>query len=260
MLRAEGVCTVYAGRDVFGRVDGLPSISLLLFEVTAIGHHPAGIRVASDTIRVLSGLATNMSVPTVIMPGEAGRQMYSHRLCHDLHCRTLSIHRIGQVIILKMTNRCITFRLFRVETAAAGPLCDSLCDPRGHTNQIEPELIKTLNVNGFEKPLSGRQNAKEKGGTDEEFRIELLVLEMLDVCRDQHSRAFYRLVARQIPEELIRAVLSETRYQDGMGRITKSRGAFFTDQLRRLAKDRGINLEFKLHSLYPKKFCPLKPP
>ena len=29
------------------------------------------------------------------------------------------------------------------------PVCDSLCDPRGHTNQIELERSKTLNVNGF---------------------------------------------------------------------------------------------------------------
>ena len=31
-----------------------------------------------------------------------------------------------------------------------------------------------------------------------------------------------------------------------MGRITKSRGAFFTDQLRRLARERGIELGLKL--------------
>ena len=45
-----------------------------------------------------------------------------------------------------------------------------------------------------------------------------------------------------VPEELIRAALSETKYQNRMGRITKSRGAFFTDQLQRLARDRGIEL------------------
>jgi len=65
---------------------------------------------------------------------------------------------------------------------------------------------------------------------------------MLDVCRDKHSRGFYRLVAQKVPEELIRAALSETKYQDRMGRITKSRGAFFGDQLRRLARERGLDL------------------
>ena len=76
----------------------------------------------------------------------------------------------------------------------------------------------------------------------EESRIGSLVIDMLEVCRDRHSRGFYRLVAQNISEELIRAALSETKYKDRMGRITKSRGAFFTDQLRRLALRRGMEL------------------
>jgi hypothetical protein len=126
------------------------------------------------------------------------------------------------------------------------PVCDSLCDLRGHTNQIELDRTKTLNVNGFEKSLSDSLGEKGKGSAEEEFRLESLVIEMLDVCRDKHSRGFYRLVAQKVPEELIRAALSETKYQDRMGRITKSRGAFFTDQLRRLARERGIELSLKL--------------
>jgi hypothetical protein len=63
---------------------------------------------------------------------------------------------------------------------------------------------------------------------------------MLEVCRDPHSRGFYRLVAEKVPEELIRAALSETKYQAHIGRIRKSRGAFFTDEITRLAKQRGI--------------------
>jgi hypothetical protein len=121
-------------------------------------------------------------------------------------------------------------------------LCDSLCDPRGHANQIEPDRTKTLNVNGFRKALSEGQTANGSLSAAEKIRVGSLVIEMLDVCRDKHSRGFYRLVAQNVPEELIRAALSETRYQDRMGRITKSRGAFFTDQLRRLARERGIEL------------------
>jgi hypothetical protein len=33
----------------------------------------------------------------------------------------------------------------------------------------------------------------------------------------------------------IERALAETKYQDTMGRIAKSRGAFFTDHIRRLA-------------------------
>jgi hypothetical protein len=40
---------------------------------------------------------------------------------------------------------------------------------------------------------------------------------MLEVCRDPHSRGFYRLVAEKVPEELIRAALSETKYQAHIG-------------------------------------------
>jgi len=112
--------------------------------------------------------------------------------------------------------------------------------PMGDTNQIEPELIKTLNVNGFKKSLSDSQAGKSSGSAEDEFRIGILVLEMLDVCHDRHSRGFYRLDAQKVPEELIRTALSETKYQDRIGRIRKSRGAFFTDQLQRLARERGI--------------------
>ena len=128
------------------------------------------------------------------------------------------------------------------EMPKSRPVCDSLCDPRGHTNQIEPDRTKTLNVNGLKKSLSEGQTANGSLRVAEEIRVGSLVLEMLDVCRDRHSRGFYRLVAQNIPEELIRAALSETKYQYRMGRITKSRGAFFTDQLRRLARERGIEL------------------
>lgn len=126
-------------------------------------------------------------------------------------------------------------------------LCDSLCDSRGHTNQIEPDRSKTLNVNGFKKSHSESQTANGSLRAAEEIRVGSLVLEMLDVCRDRHSRGFYQLVAQNVPEELIRAALSETRYQNRMGRITKSRGAFFTDQLQRLARERGMELKLARH-------------
>jgi len=129
-----------------------------------------------------------------------------------------------------------------IETPKSRPLCDSLCDPWGHTNQKEPDRSKTLNVNGFKKSQSEGQPANGSLRAAEEIRVGSLVIEMLEVCRDRHSRGFYRLVAQNVPEELIRAALSETRYQDRTGRITKSRGAFFTDQLQRLAGERGFEL------------------
>jgi hypothetical protein len=83
-----------------------------------------------------------------------------------------------------------------------------VCHPVGDTNQKEQELIKTLNVNGFKKSLSEAQPPNESLPAAEEIRVGSLVIEMLDVCRDNHSRGFYRLVAQKVPEELIRAALS----------------------------------------------------
>jgi hypothetical protein len=72
------------------------------------------------------------------------------------------------------------------------------------------------------------------------------MLEILETCGDKHSRGFYRLIAQRVPEELIYAALSETRYQYKTGRIKKSRGAFFTDEIQRLARERGIDLGLNL--------------
>jgi hypothetical protein len=69
-LRAEGVCAVYTRGDVFPRIDGLPGMSLLPCEVTTLGDHLAGIRVAADTIGVFCGLATNIPIPAIVMSGE----------------------------------------------------------------------------------------------------------------------------------------------------------------------------------------------
>ena len=105
------------------------------------------------------------------------------------------------------------------------PVCHPLCHLVGDTNQKEPELIKTLNVNGFKKSLSQGELTNDSLPAEEEIRVGSLVLEMLEVCRDKHSRGFYRLVAQKIPEELIRAALSETKYQDRMGRSAPEKPA-----------------------------------
>jgi len=49
-----------------------------------------------------------------------------------------------------------------------------------------------------------------------------------------------------MPAELVRAALSETKYRGVTGQIKKSKGAFFTDEIRRIAKARGIDLRLNL--------------
>jgi helix-turn-helix protein len=112
---------------------------------------------------------------------------------------------------------------------------------KGDTNQTQ-DLTRSFNVNDFKKSLSEKaaETADPSGG--DAIRATGLMLEILDVCGDKHSRGFYRLIAQRAPEDLIFAALSETKYQARSGCIRKSRGAFFTDEIQRLARERGIDL------------------
>jgi hypothetical protein len=74
----------------------------------------------------------------------------------------------------------------------------------------------------------------------------MLIADILNVCGDQHSRGFYNIVVQKMPAELVRAALSETKYRGATGQIKKSKGAFFTDEIRRIAKARGIDLRLNL--------------
>jgi hypothetical protein len=51
----------------------------------------------------------------------------------------------------------------------------------------------------------------------------------------------YVQIARTYPEHLVREALSLTKDQAARGRIRKSRGAYFTDLVQRLARTRGYN-------------------
>lgn len=59
---------------------------------------------------------------------------------------------------------------------------------------------------------------------------------------DPRSRAFYLRVAQRCPESIIWAALSETKDNHLTGRIRRSRGACFTDRVRRMAHARGVAL------------------
>ncbi len=64
-----------------------------------------------------------------------------------------------------------------------------------------------------------------------------LVSEILAVCGDANSTGFYRKLCREAPRDIIFQALSETKYQANMGRITNSRGAFFTDLIKRKTRE-----------------------
>jgi hypothetical protein len=65
-----------------------------------------------------------------------------------------------------------------------------------------------------------------------------LLDEVLAFCGDRQNKGAYVTALRKYPEDLIRMTLSETRQATLEGRIRKSRGAFFMDTLKRIAKAR----------------------
>lgn len=67
-------------------------------------------------------------------------------------------------------------------------------------------------------------------------RSSLLLGDILDTCGDQKSTAAYLKIIKDYPEPLIRMALSETKQAHLEGRITKTRGAYFTDTLKRLSR------------------------
>jgi hypothetical protein len=115
----------------------------------------------------------------------------------------------------------------------------------GDTNQTQEELTRRLNVNDLEKAVLER-GERQQTISDSEFRATLerrmLITDILNVCGDRHSRGFYNIVVQKVPAELVRAALSETKHRGATGQIKKSKGAFFTDEIQRLARERGIDL------------------
>jgi len=106
-------------------------------------------------------------------------------------------------------------------------------------------LTRRLNVNDLEKTALKR-GEQQQSISDSEFQLNverrMLITDILTVCGDQHSRGFYNIVVRKMPAEYIRAALSETKYREAAGQIRTSKGAFFTDEIGRIAKARGIDL------------------
>src|SRR5712692_4207455 len=99
---------------------------------------------------------------------------------------------------------------------------------KGDTNQNQ-ELTRRLNVNDLEK-AAFKRGERQQTISDSEFqaRLErrLLIADILNVCGDQHSRGFYNIVVQKMPAELVRAALSETKYQGATGQIKNPRARF----------------------------------
>jgi len=77
--------------------------------------------------------------------------------------------------------------------------------------------------------------------------IKALVEDILNVTEDEHSRPFYTKLAKMAAgnpklQDLIYRCLSEVKYEAHEGLIKTTKGAVFTDKLKRYCQERGIDL------------------
>lgn len=77
---------------------------------------------------------------------------------------------------------------------------------------------------------------------EETINEQSLTLEMLEKLGDEQSKNFYRKIARMVPEELIYKCLSLAREVYENSQIKKSKGAIFTDVLKRECQKIGVAL------------------
>ncbi len=74
-------------------------------------------------------------------------------------------------------------------------------------------------------------------------RTQMILSDILNTCGDHNNESSYRKIVATYSEPLIRTALSETRQAHLEGRILKTKGAYFTDTLKRLSQfheQRGV--------------------
>lgn len=96
------------------------------------------------------------------------------------------------------------------------------------------ELPKTFS--GNEK--TGKFFGKGVDQTMSGFIVE----DILKVCEDKKSIDFYKKVAREVPESSIYRALSEVKEARDLGEIKKSKGALFTNLIKKYAHEQGIEI------------------
>ena len=90
-------------------------------------------------------------------------------------------------------------------------------------------------------PVQHRETP-EKSLNKEDYQIDLLVEDILEVCQDEKSRGFYINVARRMPDKDIYQALAEVKEIKNLGEIKQSAGALFTMLIKKYAQEREIKL------------------
>jgi len=123
--------------------------------------------------------------------------------------------------------------------------------------QILDPALNELKSKGFLKDYSYQKTADGKGQKivflfsqlpakvippTEEDEIELLIEDILAVCKDRHSEPFYKKVSQLLPEQVVRRAISEVKASVLQGEVKTSPGKLFTHLIKKYAKDFGIKL------------------
>lgn len=83
---------------------------------------------------------------------------------------------------------------------------------------------------------------RPQGTGKEDYEIDLLVEDILEVCQDEKSTGFYKKVARLLHKQDIYRAISEVKEVRDLGEIKKNKGAIFTSIIKKIAQERGIEL------------------
>lgn len=100
-----------------------------------------------------------------------------------------------------------------------------------HEAREDPHIAHSINMTPQQFPRAQPQPMPQPPSPHAS-----LIEEVLALCGDRQNKGAYVTALRKYPESLIRMTLSETRQATLEGKIRKSRGAFFMDTLKRLAK------------------------
>ncbi len=86
------------------------------------------------------------------------------------------------------------------------------------------------------------KKTKANNNQKEEYEIQLLVEDILDICHDEKSSNFYHKVACLMPSQDIYQALSEVKEIQQLGTIKNSPGAIFTSKIKQYAEQRGVSI------------------
>lgn len=88
-------------------------------------------------------------------------------------------------------------------------------------------------------------NGRIRNASPHKARREHMAQQMLDALGDRHSLGCYRRIAEHCPPNLIFETLAVAKDLARQGKVTRSKGAAFVDQITRVARAHGIELGFE---------------